>query len=1040
MSIVDTSVKKPVTMLMVLIAIYITAFVSLSKLSVDFFPNIEMPTLVIRTTYTGAGPEEVEKSVTRIVENAVSSVNNIDTITSTSSEGSSIVQVDFKWGTDLEGAAADIRESLDRIVNALPDEADKPSVFKFSTSSMPVMGLGVSGSDDQYYLYDLANNKIIKRLEQVDGVANVSLRGGMEREVHVDISKNRLQAYGLNFSTVQAALAIENQNIAGGYTYEGNYKYTIRTTGEFENLDDIRNVIVAMKNGVPVRLRDIASVEYGYNEEASIVRVSGQPGVMLFVTKESGKNTVQVANGIRKAIEELTDQLPSQIKIDTIFDSSTNVRNSIKGVWNAVWQAGLITLIVLLIYLWDLRYMLIIGISIPTSIISTFILMYAFNVTLNIISLAGLSLGVGMMVDASIVVLDNISYHRKQGMGRYSASIMGAKQVMLAIMASTLTTVAVFLPIVFVQGFTAQIFRDLSLTVTISLMTSLVVAITIIPMLTSQIRSMHKASWLQKMEDRFEVGHAKIDAYYEKVLRWSMRHKKAVVFGSMAIILVIAVLLLVSIGKESFPSTDEGRFSVNIMLPVGTKVEYTDSIVKDMEKRIQQICGSDLLSMSTTVRGGGFMSRSSSDNEANIRVSLVSSATRKRKLDDIMEDVRNVASAYPAEINVRSEGMGRMMMGATALEIQIQGDNLETDAKLADQLIALMKTVDGVRDAQLAESDPSPEMQVRVNRDLASRVGLSTSVIANAIETGFGGSTATILREDDGTEVNVIVRLDEQDRRTVDELMSLSLTSSSGKLIPLSSVAEIVKTTGPSTIDRENSTRIITIQADVYGKSTAQVVDAIKRVVNDNLYIPMGCSIVYGGSYKDMQESFVQIAMMLILAVVLVYAIMASQFESLIAPFVIMFAVPFGVTGALTALLITRQTLSIVSGAGIVVLVGIVINNGIVLLDYFNQLLHERMPVEEAAVKSGVRRLRPVSMTTWTTVVGLIPMALGLGEGGEMYSPLATAILGGLLLSFLFTLFIVPTAYAGIRNRYPIKFRDDDADYRHQIEISADNL
>lgn len=1040
MSIIDTSVKKPVTMLMALMAIYITAFVSLSKLSVDFFPNIEMSTLMIRTTYDGAGPEEVEKTVTRLVENAVSAVNNIDKVTSTSSEGSSIVEVQFKYGTDLDAATADVREKLDRIGNSLPDGADKPTVFKFSSSSMPVMGLGVAGSDDMFYLYDLAENKIAKRLEQVDGVANVSVMGGMDRQVHVNVSKNRLQAYGLSFATIQSALAVENQNIAGGYTYEGSYKYTIRTVGEFQSLDDIRNVIVAMKSGVPVRLRDVAEVEYSYDENSSIIRINGKPGIRLMITKESGKNTVAVANGVHKAIKELEEELPAQIVISPIFDSSDNIKNSIRGVVDAVWQGSLITILVLLIYLWDIRYIMIIGISIPTSIVSTFILMYAFNVTLNIISLAGLSLGVGMMVDASIVVLDNINYHRKQGMGRYSASIMGTKQVVLAISASTLTTIAVFLPIVFVQGFTAQIFRDLALTVSISLITSLIAAMTVIPMLTSQIRSTHKWSWLVKMETRFEKEHAKIDEFYSKVLLWTMKRKKLVVFGSMGAVILLIAVMFPLIGKEFFPNTDEGRFSVGVTLPVGTRVEYTDSIVKDMESKIVSICGSDLKTMETSVRGGGWFG-GSSDNQANIRVSLVSSDKRSRSLAKIMEDIRKMAEGYPAQINVRSEGMGRMMMGNTTdLSIEVQGDNLETDGKLADQLVALMKTVPGVRDAQLNSDDPSPEIEIRINRDMATRAGLTTSAVANAIETGFGGTTATVMRESDGNERDVVVQLVRADRITVDDLNSLSLQSSSGSLVPLTAVAKITKTTGPTTVDREDSTRYVSVVADVFGRKTSDVVRDIQKAVAENLYIPASCTIVYGGSYKDMQESFGQIVMMLVLAIVLVYAIMASQFESLVAPFVIMFAVPFGVAGAMIALKLTGLSLSIVSGAGIVVLVGIVINNGIVLLDYFNQLLHERMPVEQAAVKSGVRRLRPVAMTTWTTVVGLIPMALGLGEGGELYMPLAVSILGGLIVSFLFTLVIVPTAYAGIRNRFPIKFRDDDADYRHQIEISADKL
>jgi HAE1 family hydrophobic/amphiphilic exporter-1 len=1006
---------------MAIVAIIILGIMSLSKLSVDFFPDIEIPTLALVTSYKGAGPKEVEKSVTRLIENAVGSVNDINYIESTSMEGSSVVQVNLNWGANLDASSADIREKLDLINDALPDGAGKPIIFKFSTSMIPIMIFSLSGSDDLGFLYDLCDMQIRKKIEQVPGVANVEMSGGQKKEVHVDVYKNRLQAFGLNIDSIASTLYLENQNVAGGYAYEGVYKYVLRTTGEFKSLDDIGSVIVTSKNGIPIQLKDVADVKWGYNPDTAIVRLNGKPGLTLFIYKEAGMNTVQVADDVSAAVASINNSLPADIKLTKMMDSSQDIRTSIGGVWSAGIMGGLLALLVLFFYLWDFRSSLIIGVSIPLSIIATFILMLAFKVNINIISLAGLMLGVGMMVDSSIVVLENIYHHRRKGLGRYEGGIVGAKEVFLAISASTFTTVAVFLPIVFVEGLVAQIFRDLSVTVTISLLSSLVVSVTVIPMLTSRIKVIKPVvGGTTKLLD-------KVDHIYGRFLSLALKHKKIVLIPTFFGVLVLLGVLGMFIGKEGFPQVDEGRFNVSVTFPVGTRSEYTDMVTKQMEKDIIEVIGPDLDRVLTQIKGGGIFSmlRGASDYKANLRINLLTIGQRTTGIQDIIEKVRQKLKNYPAKINVSIQGASGFMSSGSPVQIELKGDDLEVSDKLAKQILDIISKIPGVREPMIDREDGLPEFQVTINRDLAAKAGLNAMSISAAIKTGFAGKVATTIKSKEGTDIEIIVRLRPEDRLTLDDVMSLSIPSPTGKLVPLLSLVDFEKTFGPTSIKRKDAIRFVIIKADVYGRPVDQVVADIQKAIADKVYLPAGFSIVYGGSFKDMQDSFVQLGLAFLLAIVLVYAIMASQFESLIAPFVIMFAVPFGALGSLVFLFLTGSTLNITSAAGIVVMVGIVINNGIVLIDYVNQLNAKGIAIDEASRMAGERRLRPVMMTTLTTVLGLIPMAIGMGQGGELYAPLALSILGGLSISTLFTLIVVPTAYSAIRKRFPMKIHED---------------
>ena len=1019
-SFIELIVKRPVAVFMGIVAVIILGAVSLSRLPVDFLPDMELPYISIRTTYDNAGPEEVEKSVSKIIEGAVSSVNNIKEVSSSSEEEDSRVFVEFNWGSDLASATADIREAIDRIRKSLPDDAESPAVYKFSTDNIPIMEVSFYGTENLSALYNLVDNQVLTSIEQVGGVAMAEIRGGLKTQVKVDVDMNRLQAYGLDINSIVNTLALENQNISGGETYEGVYKYTLRTTGEFKNVNDIGNVVVALKtNSTPIRLRELATIYEGYDEDGDVIKVNGTPAVTVSINKESGANTVAVSDGIKKKLDTLN--LPEGIKYEVLFNSADNVNKAIKGVLDTAWQGGLFAVIILMLYLWNVRTVLIIAISIPMSIIVTFTLMYFFGTTLNIISLSGLVLGIGMMVDNSIVVLENIFFYRNNGYGKYSSAIDGTSTVALAISASTLTTIAVFLPFLFVEGQTGQMFRDLCITVTVSMIASLAVALTIVPMLGARLVTTKKSKHLIKFENFFDKHfHSKVNYVYEKVLTYSVGHKNRVLIPVICVVVSVIVVGVIFIGKEGFPESDEGQFRAQITMPVGTRKEQTSSFVDRMRKDVEEVVGKDLSRVQTRARSG------SDANRGEIRAQLIDkSQGRKLETEEYVELVRKRLASYPATINVDSvtsmKGVGNS--DSSGIDIDIVGEDLTRARELANNIIAALQDVPGLRDVRLKKSDASPELNVTINRDLASKMGLNINTVANSIKTSFGGTTATRMTPEnsDVTDIDVIVRLNERDRINIDDVKRMLIPTTAG-MVPVSAVANVDKTFAPSEINRKNDSRITSITASGYGRPMNQIVEDIQAVINEKVFIPSGFTIIYSGDYEDMQEAFGQLIQALLLALVLVYAIMASQFESYIAPFVIALAIPFGFAGSLTLLLITGQTLSVYSGIGVIVLIGIVVNNGIVLIDYMNQLMHEKkINGDAAALLAGPRRLRPVLMTSLTTILGLLPMALSGGEGNEMYQPLSLAVLGGLTVSTMFTLVIVPTVYAAIRNRIPLK-------------------
>ena len=1029
-------IRKPIASVVIIATLFIIGFVSVSKLDINYLPDMEIPIISVKTKYNNAGPEEVEKSITRTIEGVVSSVNNVKTIKSKSKESESNIEIEFNWGTDLRTAADDIREAIDMIRNDLPDDAYNPNISKFSSDSTPIMEIAFFGSDNLGYLYDLVDGKILTSLNQIDGVGQTEIRGGLKRTVCVDVDLNRLNAYSININDIMKAIENENKNIFCGETYEGVYKYGIRTTGEFKDLHDIEDVVVVLKNNIfPVRVRDIANVYKSFDNEAEIVRINGNKALTVAITKESDGNIIKIARDIENKLKNI--DLPSGVYYKILFDSSETIKNSIKNVANAIWQGALFSVIVLMIYLWNVKSVFIIGISIPISVITTFILMYFFDITINIISLSGLVLGVGMMVDNSIVVLENIFYYSSKSNNikqNFKSAILGASEVSLAITASTLTSVCVFLPFLFVKGQIGQMFNDLCMTVSISLLTSLFVAITIVPLLASRLISYENKNKNENDKNKINIIfykiknfvnnniHKNVEKFYLSLLIIVLKNKKKSFILVGFSLIISLTLLLILIGKEGYPVSDEGTIISRLRLPVGSRVEFTDSFIGKMENNIENSLSNNMAYYESRVRTGR------NEHHGEVRIKLVDKEDgRKHKINRYVEIIRNRVNSYPGRIELNSENVAfGKPKNYSSIMIELVGDDLERGYSIADSIIKTVSKVRGVRNVLIKEDDSNREIIFNVNRDLVSKMGVNVNTIANIIRTSFSGNVASKMRLGDSInfDSDIIVRLEDENRNNLSGIHKIMIPTPNG-IVPISSLANINRETGPMEINRKNEKRIIEISADSFGRNINDIVGDIKRELN-NIYIPIGFSVNFSGDYEDMQEAFYHLLSSLIMALIFVYAIIATQFESYIIPFVISLAVPFALFGALIFLYFSFNTLNVYSGIGIIMLIGIVVNNGIVLIDYMNKLfLKKNISWDIAALESCKRRMRPVLMTSLTTILGLFPMIIETGSGNEMYKPISIAVCGGLIFSTMFTLVIIPSVYSSFRNRFEIKKRED---------------
>ena len=1022
MSIPRLAIHRPVTMFMISAVIVLLGIISLTRLPVDLLPDITAPTITIRVNYVGVGPQEMEQLVTRPLEQALSAVSGLEQVNSSSQEGSSTIRMNLAWGSDLDAAMDDIRTRIDRVRGRLPEDADPPTIFKFDSNAEPIMGVGVEGNYDRVTLREIGENVLSPRLERVAGVASVTVNGGLRRQIHIDLSKEKITALDLSVDRVVNILRTENQNIPIGEIDQGDMTYLLRSQGEFENLDQMRNLVVQTKDGIPVYLKDIADVSDSTEDVRQIQRINGQPGIRLQVQKQSGTNTVQVAQGVRQEIERVNREVPG-VRLILLNDNAKFIERSIAAVREHVMLGSILVILVIFAFLRNFRSTLIVCTSIPISVIGTFALLYFAGFTLNTMTFGGLALGVGMIVDAAIVVLENSFRHMEEkGKDRVTASIEGSEEVWSAILASILTHIAVFVPLLFLSGISSIMFRQLSVVVVFSLLMSLFVAVTLVPVLCSKLLKLpppvaERKGLSGRLYTASERTLNNMDEGYRRVLHKALVHRPTVIAAAVASV-VAAVLIVPSINSEFTSQTDEGQVNVNVDLPVGTRIERTDAVISRVEQMITQLVPE---AVSVVANSGGFGFGGGNTSRGNLQVLLTPKDERQRSSDQIAQELRRRLSGLPGVVIRANAGGGNQIVrylagggggggfGGGRLALEIRGEDLTDARRLANSAKALMDQTPGIADARVGRDEGRPELAVRVDRPKAALLGLTNTSIANTLRTNVAGTQAAMFREH-GNEYPIVVRLREEDRQQVADVQEVLVSSAQGQVLPAKTLMNVASETGPVQIDRKNQQRIIQVNAEPEATLSEAVAAVQARL--PQLAVPRDFNVGFGAEVEQQAQAFNQLRMVLILALVLVYAVMASQYESLRDPFIIMFSVPTAAIGVVLALKLTGTAFTMQAYIGIIMLAGIVVSNGILLVDYTNILRRrDGMGVRDAVEQAGRTRLRPILMTSIATILGLVPMSLGIGEGSELQVPLARVVIGGLITSLLITLVLVPTVY-----------------------------
>ncbi len=1017
MSIARGPVERPILTFIIFLIIIILGLVSLSRLSIDLMPEVTYPTISVITSYGNVGPQEMEELITRPIEEALAAVQGVEEIVSTSTEGRSMVRVLFDWGMELDVAANDIRDRIDRVLGRLPEDIERPMIRKFDLSAFPILIMGVSSNLDPLDLRQIMEDQVKYRLERVPGVAAVDIWGGLMREIHVELQAAQLKALGLSTDVILTALRNENRNIPAGLYEKGNFEILIRTQGEFQTLDEIENTVITMRQGTPIQIRDVANVTDSWEEVRRIIRIDGKPGLRISISKQSGANTVKVAEAVKEEVERINRDIP-QVRLLSLIDTSKYIRQSINNVGNATVLGGILAIIILFLFLRNISSTAIIATAIPISVLATFGLMYFGGFTLNIMTFGGLALGIGMLVDSAIVVLENIYRHRESGKSPKESALIGTSEVWSAIMASVLTTIVVFFPVVFIRGMSGIMFQQMAYVVSFSLLCSLLVALTLIPMLSSRFlhyrpsRQGINTGRLQKFYSVSETTFRRVEERYGNFLQWALGHRKIVV-GVTAILFIFSIILIRFIGVELMPTADEGEVRIEMEMAVGTRLEVLDQTTKVVEEIVRREVP-EMVSMLTRIGGGGY--RSSGGHTGRIQATLVSKGERKRSSEQIANDLRKSLQGIPG-VTIRTRpgrGLFLLRMGSSSGEnvsVEIRGYDLKTAQDLAHRVEQVIKEVPGITDTRISRQEGSPEQIIRIDRQKAADLGLTVSRIGDALETAVGGSHASYFR-DSGKQYRILVRLSEEDRRDLNDLLDLTVINNRGESVILRNVVNTIPREGPVSLERKDQERIITINANFTGRDMGSVISDIRAQLR-SVPVPKDFVILFGGDYEEQQEAFRELMFGFILALLLVYLVMTGQFESFRDPFVVLFSIPMAIIGIVVTMILTGTIFSMQAFIGCIMLAGIVVNNAILLVDYTNLLRRsEGMSLMEAIKLSGSRRLRPILMTTLTTVLGLMPLSFGLGEGGETQAPLARVVIGGLISSSLITLILVPVMYS----------------------------
>ena len=1017
MSIYGSAVKRPIMTTLCFVAVLIMGLFSLSKLPIDLYPDIETNTIMVMTTYQGASAQDIEQNVTRPLENVLNSVSNLKHISSKSRENISVITLEFEYGYDIDALTNDVRDKLDMVESQLPDDAENPIIFKFSTDMIPIMLLSVQADQSMPGLYKILDESVANPLARVPGVGSVSISGAPKREIHIYVDPARLEAYNLTIEAIQAVVAAENRNIPGGSFDIGNDTYSLRVQGEFSSSDQLKNIVVGSRDGRNIYLSDVARVDDSLEERAQETFNNGNKGAMIVVQKQSGANSVEISDKVLKMLPELQKRLPSDVKLGIIVDTSDNIRNTIDSLVETVLYALLFVVLVVFIFLGRWRATLIICITIPISLIASFIYLAISGDSLNIVSLSALSISIGMVVDDAIVVLENVTTHIERGSDPKQAAVHGTNEVAISVIASTLTLLAVFFPLTLVTGMTGVLFRQLGWMVTIMMIISTTCALTLTPMLCSQLlrRTTHHSRIYTLFFTPIERALDAFDNGYATLLRWVVGHKIITILLCLATFFG-SIVLVKDVGTEFFPTADNARLGVNLELPIGTRVEVakevTDRLVKEWKQKYPEI---DVINYTTGSASSENTFASLSDNGPHIvsmNIRLSDPGDRTRSITEIAELMRQDLKNYPeykkALVNVGGS-RGGSMGGQATVDFEIYGyDFAETDS-VAQRLKNALARIPGTADITISRSDYQPEYQIDFDREKLAIYGLNLQTAATYVRNRINGALASRFRED-GEEYDIKVMYDPGSRQSIEDIRNILIYNAAGQSVRLRDVGEVVERFSPPTIERKDRERIITVSTVVQGAPMSEVVAKANEAI-DKMDLPQGVSVSIAGSFEDQQDSFSDLLILAVLIIILVYIVMAAQFESYTYPGIIMTSLLFAFSGVFIILWLTGHTLNVMSMIGAIMLIGIVVKNGIVLIDYITLNRERGLSVRRAVIDAGRSRLRPVVMTTLTTILGMVPMAVGTGQGAEMWRPMGTAVIGGLTFSTILTLLFVPVLY-----------------------------
>jgi HAE1 family hydrophobic/amphiphilic exporter-1 len=999
------------------VAVAILGLFSLTTLPIDLYPDIDTNTIMVMTTYQGASAQDIEQNVTRPLENVLNSVSNLKHITSKSRENISVITLEFEYGYDIDVLTNDVRDKLDMVSSALPDDAETPIIFKFSTDMIPIVLLSVQADESMPGLYKILDDAVANPLARISGVGSVSISGAPKREIHIYVDPNRLEAYNLTIESISSIIAAENRNIPGGSFDIGSDTYSLRVQGEFDNSAQMRDIVVGSYEGRNIFLKDVARIDDSLEERAQQTYNNGVKGAMIIIQKQSGANSVEISNKVLKMLPSLQKRLPSDVKLGIIVDTSDNIRNTISSLVETVMYALLFVVIVVLAFLGRWRATMIIVITIPISLIASFIYLAMTGNSLNIVSLSALSISIGMVVDDAIVVLENVTTHIERGSDPKQAAVHGTNEVAISVIASTLTLIAVFFPLTLVTGMTGVLFRQLGWMVTIMMIISTTCALSLTPMLCSQLlrRDAKQGKIFKVLYTPIAKALDGFDNGYARLLNLVVNHKLITIIICLATF-VGSIFLVKNVGTEFFPTADDGRLGVSLELPIGTRVEIsqevTDRLVKEWKEKYPEI---QVINYTTGQATSDNTFASLSDNGTHIvsmNIRLTNPGDRKRGIVEIANLMREDLKHYPeykkAQVNVGGS-RGNSMSGQASIDYEIYGYDFTATDSVAQQLKRLLENIPGAADINISRSDYQPEYQVDFDREKLAIYGLNLQTAANYLRNRINGSTASQFRED-GEEYDIKVMYAPENRTSIEDLENILIYNSAGKAIRVKDVGTVVERFNPPTIERKDRERIITVSTIVSGVPMSQVVEQSQKEI-DKMDIPQGISIQLSGSYEDQQDSFKDLLTLAVLIIILVYIVMAAQFESYTYPGIIMTSLMFAFSGVFIILWLTGHTLNVMSMIGAIMLIGIVVKNGIVLIDYITLNRERGMSIKRSVIDGGKSRLRPVVMTTLTTILGMIPMAIGTGQGSEMWRPMGTAVIGGLTFSTILTLLFVPVLY-----------------------------